>query len=237
MTHTNPDTKSFYSARSVSWIKLAVTMFDGEKIRIIESMPEGDAIVVIWLKLLTMAGKTNDDGLVYLSEGIPYSEDDLAVIFNKPVTTVQLGLTMLKRYGLIEADDAGIRILNWEEQQNTDALERIRENQRIASAKYRQRQKDTKLFTQGKDASYDASYNVITQNKSKNKREKKKDITTNRLPADSRKPKGNILLLKENATLNTPPSFGGGADATGHDSNATGCNWTQQTLQAEGVGL
>ena len=36
----------------VKWIKLAVDMFDNRKIRQIETLPDGDGIIVIWVKLL-----------------------------------------------------------------------------------------------------------------------------------------------------------------------------------------
>ncbi|HBP9582646.1 TPA: phage replisome organizer N-terminal domain-containing protein, partial [Enterococcus faecium] len=49
----------------ISWIKLKTTMFDDEKIRLIQAVPESDAIIVIWIRLLVLAGKTNDDGLIY----------------------------------------------------------------------------------------------------------------------------------------------------------------------------
>ncbi|MGF2565521.1 phage replisome organizer N-terminal domain-containing protein, partial [Ralstonia pseudosolanacearum] len=32
------------------WIKIVTDIFDNEKIRMIEAMPEGDAIIVIWFK-------------------------------------------------------------------------------------------------------------------------------------------------------------------------------------------
>lgn len=32
-------------------------MFDDEKIRIIESMPDADTILICWIKLLSLAGK------------------------------------------------------------------------------------------------------------------------------------------------------------------------------------
>ena len=41
----------------IKWIKLSVDMFDDEKIKLLEKMPEGDTMIVIWCKLLTMAGK------------------------------------------------------------------------------------------------------------------------------------------------------------------------------------
>jgi hypothetical protein len=33
-------------------------MFDDEKIKLIESMPDADSILIIWIKLLIQAGKT-----------------------------------------------------------------------------------------------------------------------------------------------------------------------------------
>ena len=47
----------------VKWIKLNVDMFDDEKIKIIQAMPDGDSLLVVWIKLITLAGKTNDGGL------------------------------------------------------------------------------------------------------------------------------------------------------------------------------
>ena len=34
----------------VKWIKIVTDIFDDEKILIIESMPEADAMIVIWFK-------------------------------------------------------------------------------------------------------------------------------------------------------------------------------------------
>ena len=67
----------------ISWIKLKTTMFDDEKIRLIQSVPESDAILVIWIRLLVLAGKTNDDGLIYIQRNMPYSEEMLATLFGK----------------------------------------------------------------------------------------------------------------------------------------------------------
>lgn len=43
----------------IKWIKLSVNMFDDEKIKLIETMPEADTIIVIWVKLLALAGRSN----------------------------------------------------------------------------------------------------------------------------------------------------------------------------------
>ena len=64
----------------VKWIKLSTTMFEDEKIRLIESMPEADTLLIIWIKLLAQAGKTNASGYIFLNENIPYTEDMLATL-------------------------------------------------------------------------------------------------------------------------------------------------------------
>ena len=46
----------------VKWIKIATDIFDDEKILLIESLPEADSIIVIWFKLLCLAGKQNNSG-------------------------------------------------------------------------------------------------------------------------------------------------------------------------------
>ena len=45
-------------------------------------MPESDTILIIWVKLLAQAGKTNASGYIYLNQNIPYTDEMLATIFN-----------------------------------------------------------------------------------------------------------------------------------------------------------
>ena len=44
-------------------------------------MPEGNAIVVTWFQILCLAGETNDNGLVYITKDIPYTEETLSNSF------------------------------------------------------------------------------------------------------------------------------------------------------------
>jgi predicted phage replisome organizer len=117
-------------------------MFEDEKVNYIESLPEADSILVIWIKLLTMAGKCNSNGFIFLTEQIPYSDDMLAHKFNKPINTVKLALSMLEKLQMIKIDNEGyININNWEKHQNIEGLEKIREQNRIRQARYRENQK------------------------------------------------------------------------------------------------
>ena len=122
----------------VKWIKLSTDIFDNRKIRQIENMPDGDAIIVIWLKLLILAGDVNDGGLVYFTKEIPYTEQLLATQFDRPIATVQFALRTFERFNMIEIVDNLICVSNWEKYQNVESLERIREQTRKRVAKHRE---------------------------------------------------------------------------------------------------
>lgn len=62
----------------VEWIKLTVGMFDNPKIKYLRKLPEGNNIVLIWIMLLTLAGKCNVDGYISLTKDIPYTTKMLA---------------------------------------------------------------------------------------------------------------------------------------------------------------
>lgn len=126
----------------VQWIKLSTHMFEDEKIRLIESMPEADTLLIIWIKLLSQAGKTNASGYIYLSENIPYTEEMLATIFNRPINTIRLALDTFKRFGMIEINaDQTISIANWGKHQNVEGLDKIREQNRLRKQRQRDKQK------------------------------------------------------------------------------------------------
>lgn len=125
----------------VKWIKLNVDMFDDEKIKIIQAMPDGDSILVIWIKLITLAGKTNDGGYIYISDNIPYTEEMLSIIMNKPIMTIKLAMETFVNLQMIESDTKGIYLVNFEKHQSLDRMQEIREYNRIAQKKSREKRK------------------------------------------------------------------------------------------------
>lgn len=126
----------------VKWIKVSTDMFNNNrKIKQIELMPEGDAILVIWLKLLLLAGNINDGGAIYLTPEIPYTDEMLANELRKPLTTVRLALSVFERYGMIEIVDDILMLSSWEKYQSADKLAEIREKNRIRQANYKKKQK------------------------------------------------------------------------------------------------
>lgn len=126
----------------VKWIKICTDIFDDEKILLIETMPEPDSLIVIWFKLLCLAGKQNNNGVFVLNNEIPYTDEMLAAIFRRPVNTVRLAIKTFEKYGMVKIIDNVLTIPNWEKHQSVDKLNEIRESNRQRVARYREKQKN-----------------------------------------------------------------------------------------------
>lgn len=125
----------------VKWIKLHTAMFDNSKIRYIRTLPEGNNMVLIWVMLLSKAGKCNASGFIFLTENIPYTSQMLAAEFGFDLYLIELALATFVKLNMIQLEEHIIKIAGWEEHQNIDGLDRIREQTRKRVAKYRENQK------------------------------------------------------------------------------------------------
>ena len=160
-------------------IKLRIDMFEDEKIKLIQSMPEGDAILVVWIRLIALAEKCNAGGLIRLAEDCPYTDEMLAVIFNKPLQTVRLALTTFERFRMIENTLGGICIANFDSNQsvedmdqNVDGVDNIREQNRIRKQRERGRKKGAireglPLIAQGSEPEADENSDVTGMSQEK----------------------------------------------------------------------
>lgn len=91
--------------------------------------------------LLTMAGKCNAGGMIFLTENIPYNSKLLAEEVDFEERVVELALKALHELGMIETDGDYFTISNWKEHQNVEGMERIREQNRIRKQNQRAKQK------------------------------------------------------------------------------------------------
>lgn len=160
----------------VKWIKICTDIFNDEKILLIENLPEADSIIVIWFKLLCMAGKQNNGGVFMMNDKIAYTDEMLATIFRKNINTVRLALTTFEQYGMVEIVNNTITIPNWEKHQNLDKLEQAKEKNRQRVAAHRERQK---LLAGGNDYSNvtPVTSNDVDKDKEEDKeKEKRKEI-------------------------------------------------------------
>jgi len=125
----------------VKWVKLTTDMFDNRKVKHLRKLPEGNNIVLIWVMLLTMAGRCNSGGMIFLTENIPYTPKMLADELDFEENTVILALQALENLDMIVTDNGFFAIAGWEEYQSTDRLAEIREYNRLAKQKSRAKKK------------------------------------------------------------------------------------------------
>ncbi|MFD1066658.1 phage replisome organizer N-terminal domain-containing protein [Oceanobacillus locisalsi] len=163
----------------VKWIKISTNMFEDEKIRLIEQMPEADTILIIWVKLLSQAGRTNASGYIYLSENIPYTDEMLATIFNRPIGTVRLALETFQQFGMIEIDEHSfISISNWEKHQNIEGMERVKALNAERNRKYRERKKQKLIQNEHDDVSVTSRDGTEEEREEEKEKEKNKDYSS-----------------------------------------------------------
>lgn len=124
----------------VKWIKICSDIFDDEKILLIEQMPESESLIVIWFKLLCLAGKQNNSGVFMINERIPYTEEMLASIFRRKVDVVRMAIKVYEQFGMIEIIDGVITIPNWGKHQNFDKIDQKNEYMKNYMQAYRQKQ-------------------------------------------------------------------------------------------------
>ena len=178
----------------VEWIKLTTDMFSNPKIKYLRTLPEGNNIILIWCMLLTMAGRCNAGGMIFLTENIPYTPEMLAEELKFEVNTVKLALEALARLDMIHVDEDMFCIAGWEEHQNAVGLDKIREQNRLRKQKQRAKEKQVLICNNEDDSmelveppfeddidteiddcemsqcmSRDMSRDVTQQNKNKNK--------------------------------------------------------------------
>jgi predicted phage replisome organizer len=127
---------------NLSFIKLDINILDDNKIKLIRKYPDGDKLLILWLGLLCMAMKSDTPGYIYITNDIPYTEDDLSKLLEIEVKTISMGLELFKRYNMIDIIKGGIiEIINFNKHQNLDKLELIREQNKIRQQNYRNKKK------------------------------------------------------------------------------------------------
>lgn len=130
----------------VKWIKLTTDMFDNRKIKYLRTLPEGNNIVLIWVMLLTMAGRCNSNGMIFLTENIPYTPKMLADELDFEESTVQLALKALENLSMVVTNNGFFSIAGWTEHQNIEGMDKIREQNRKRKQVQRERQKEQLLL-------------------------------------------------------------------------------------------
>ena len=127
--------------REVKWVKITTDMFDNRKIKHLRRLPDGNNIVLIWIMLLTMAGRCNSGGKIFLTENIPYDAKMLADELDFKENTVAAALKNLEQLDMIAVDNGFYTIVGWGEYQNVDGMDKVREQTRKRVAEFKKNKK------------------------------------------------------------------------------------------------
>lgn len=142
----------------VKWIKIVTDIFDDEKILLIESMPDGDSIIVIWFKLLCLAGKNNNEGVFIMNDRIAYTDEMLAAIFRRNINTVRMALKTFEEFNMIDIIDGIITIPNWGKHQDFEKIKARQEYMKLYMRNKRAEQRA--LITASDDKNDEVNDNV-----------------------------------------------------------------------------
>lgn len=139
--------------KGIEWIKLATCMCEDEKMRLIDAMDNiRDPAYYVWIRLLLQAGKVNDNGLIYLKEDVPYTNEMLSIIFNRPLSIIEKVLKIFEDFKMIEIYENNIiKITNWEKHQNVEGMKRVREKTKERVKNFREKKKIESKLGENKD--------------------------------------------------------------------------------------
>ena len=154
----------------LKWFKLAVDLFDDDKIKYISSLENGRDAVFIWIKLLCYAAKKNDGGKLYMVESLAPDPKSLAIITGEKEDVFAEAFELFKALDMIRISEDGIPyVKNFSEFQWGDGIDEdgakdtqddSYERLEVRKAKDRERKKLARLKSKAKISNDDESKKV-----------------------------------------------------------------------------
>lgn len=86
--------------RKFYWLKLKEDFFDDKYIKALRKLPDGEALVIVYLKMQLKSLKT--DGFIQYDRLLPSQEEELALVLDEDVNVVRLALSALLKMKLVE---------------------------------------------------------------------------------------------------------------------------------------
>lgn len=149
------------------WVKLSTNIFDNQKIKFVRAQENGDTMTLFWVWLISRAGAINDQGCVYFTPSKPYTPKTLAVMTGFAENVIAEALELFQELDMLSVDEEGyINITGWEDHQNIEGLEKIREQTKARVKKHREKEKSNEACNVTERYS---NVTVTQQNKNKSK--------------------------------------------------------------------
>ena len=155
--------------RERKYIKFRSNMYDDTKFKIIDMKPERDLIHYTWTRFVTLAGKVNLEGDLYMSKNIPYTIETLAIEFNRGIDQIKLALDVLIELEMIELTQGNIyRVKNFAKHQNIKVKEKIKSKDKEENINNKEVQVNENFKDEIHDNEDNQSENKISQNEVEN---------------------------------------------------------------------
>ena len=151
----------------IKWFKLFTGFHNNRKIKQLKRLPNGAEFVCCWVFLLDLAAAVNDDGLVYFTQEIPYTDEMLAAEFDIPVQLIRQAMQLFEKFGMIEIVDNIAQISNWARYQNVESLDRVREQTKLRTRAWRERKR---LEAKAETDDQEPAENAVTSHETSQKR-------------------------------------------------------------------
>ena len=155
-------------------------MFDDDKIKIIETLPNGYEYIVIWVKILCMAGKKNDNGCIYLVKELPLDEAMLARVAGHNVDVFKAAIAIFESFGMVNFYNGHMQLTNWAKYQDKlKSYDDIKAKNAISQQKIRDKKKNeleklgigNQRVISSRDESRDVTHQEREREREKNKEE------------------------------------------------------------------
>ena len=146
----------------VKWIKVSTLLRTNRKIKYIRTLQNGDTLALLWVFLLCLAGDINDNGMIYLAPGVPYTTEMIAEEFNMDAKVVRYGLNTFHKFSMIALNDGVICISKWEKWQSVDKMEAMRDQTRQRVARHREKQRQLASTVSGHSGALQGNEGDVT---------------------------------------------------------------------------
>ena len=122
--------------RERSYVKFKLDLYDDTKTKIIEQRPERDFIHYFFARSIILAGKTDNEGDLYMAEDIPYTIDTLATEFGRDTALIKVALEVLIELKMIVVTAGNIyRVKGFVKHQNIKVEEKVKTEDKEVNVK------------------------------------------------------------------------------------------------------
>ena len=151
------------------WLKLQVGFFQELIIKQLRTLPEGDSIVLLYLKLLLKA--INTEGIIYYQNILPSLDEEIALDTGEKPALVKLTISALCQYhAAVFLDDQSLQLLYLEDMVGSEStsasrVRNHRANQKLIKEKERATLQCNETVTEGNTTEISGSIEIENSKK------------------------------------------------------------------------